>query len=184
MSPRTADEPRAFTGDEFVRGAGIAYVLFQPIGALVFSVGMILEVSPGAQPNVVGTIFGGALLWLVPGLLVSGLVTLLGMPLAYLLGRRMRRVDRDWIHVLAFFGYGLAVGLAVEYVFSIGSGNPFGTLLQPWSMMRADSWASGVVVSLGWLITSRAALARDRQGAAVALPPSANDPLPPTVGGA
>ncbi|QDZ15058.1 hypothetical protein [Humibacter ginsenosidimutans] len=158
--PRDKEHPRAFRTSEFFRGVAIAYAVFQPIGAVILGVGSGLGNPSYPDGGIGAALLAGALFWLIGGVVVSAVATVVGVPFAYLLGRSLIRVRHDWVHVLAFLAFGLSLGLAIEYVFSFGSG-PFGTLLDAWSPLRAYTWACGFVVVVGWWTTSRLALSKD-----------------------
>lgn len=138
-SLRTHAFPRNFDAAEFWRGAFIAWAVFQPIGIAVLA-WSIVDWPVGAD-GAAALIGAAAYYWLIGGVVTTAVVTLLGAPLPYGIGRLLRGIRQDWIHAAAFLAYGVVVGCV--------------------------ALGAGVAVALGWLITSRIALAADRKRLAV-----------------
>ena len=99
-------------------------------------------------------------------MVTTAVVTLLGAPLAYGIGRLLRGIRQDWIHVAAFLAYGVVVACVALWVLSHPPGSAPASL-DLWSPIGGDVLGAGVAVALGWLITSRIALAADRKRLAV-----------------
>lgn len=147
-SPRTTAEPMAFTRAEFVRGAIAAWVLFLLLHQFV----LLFRVS----------YFGFlALYWTFPW---SVAMLLLGSPVAYALGRALRRQARVVWHFLAFTVLGLVVGAA---------GTAGAIWIPVWNVdaqRLGDDGSLAVLVAvsaapavaLGWWFTAGRALALDR----------------------
>lgn len=152
--PRTDELPMAFTTWEFIRGALIAYGLF-----LAFTA--------------VGWIWGGplasffALVFAAP--VALGTLLLVGVPLALLAGRLLRRVSAVPVHLTWFGTIGLLTGFAGVLLFlSVYDSRSM------WTWPHAPDFtllaaAPGLAifqalltvpsVMLGWRITSKRALA-------------------------
>lgn len=145
-SPRTAEFPRAFTLGEFARGAGLAFLWFQPAVIIAAAIGSAVE--------------GGAdfeLLFIIPvaGAPTGFVATVLGSPAAFLIGFVLRRQARDAVHVIAFAAYGALVGTVT--VFIIG-GHQFDA-----ATTLTYGIPAAAAVALGWWSTSRLALRKDRR---------------------
>ncbi|GAA4193440.1 hypothetical protein GCM10022288_27270 [Gryllotalpicola kribbensis] len=153
-SPRTAELPRAFTLGEFVRGAGLALLWFQPLVAIS---GVIGSLSDG------GSDIEYAFVIPVAGLHLSVIATVLGSPAAYAVGFALRRQGRDAAHLAAFVLYGALVGIVMLEAMGIygQSELPF-----PWDTTFIYGIPSALAVALGWWTTSRLALRKDRALAA------------------
>ena len=161
-SPRTPQEPMAFTPIEFGRGAVLAWCVFMALllGALiVFALGDLVREGIHGDTVHVESSLGIALLVVVyAGFLggAMGLVAMaLGMPFAWLLGRSLRRVRRTVVHVLAYAAFGaLAGSLAVGALHLSGA-----HLLGPLAISLG-----GVLIAVptGWWFSARRALREDR----------------------
>jgi hypothetical protein len=125
-SPRSERYPNAFTYDELLRGAALAYVFFQLMGmVIVFWIGTIDGVVVGLQTHPVswaeapvmglGYAFGAGVI----GLPVSFASLAVGSIGAKGLGMLLRRVRGDRVHVAAFAGYGVVIGAATFVVFDL-----------------------------------------------------------------
>lgn len=141
-SPRTDTEPMAFTGWEFFRGAVTAWWVFLPTLA-------VLHIWLGAWALIVVL---NALTWSF-GALVAG------APLAWMLGRMLRRVPRVGIHLLAFAVLGAIVGVATTWVAIATMSGPRTTGVAVLAALHVI--AATVAVGIGWWSTARRALRED-----------------------
>lgn len=173
VSPRTSGEPKAFTLAEFTRGALLAFLVFQPMGIVIaFVSGAIVpmglpagSVSNVAQASLnfglIAVIFGAII-----GLPCSIAALVVGAPGAYVLGRLVRRVRADGIHLLLFGLFGLVLGAitmsASDAVLAmiVGSG-PQAPGLNDVPRDVPFSCASGAAVAIGRLLALRRARKSD-----------------------
>lgn len=116
LTPRTADEPMAFTRDEFWRGAMRAWGAFLVlllIGEIVASV--VSDVTYAAQSDV-AHMSSVSILPIVLGMslliggTVSGASLLLGIPLARRMATALRRQRRISVHVACYAVFGFVFG--------------------------------------------------------------------------
>lgn len=146
-SPRTPAEPMAFTRAEFWRGAYAAWWMY--LIALV-----ICCVASGGGYGVAAVPYA---------LLIGGPIALVAMyvfsPLAYVLGRSLRRVSAPGCHLLLFGMLGLITGVATMGVFGLVGGLPPGSGAFFWIFAAP----AGLTVPFGWWFTARQALRRDRR---------------------
>lgn len=165
-SPRTEDEPMAFTRDELGRGAFCAWGIFMGLmlGGLIIwmlagSALTAMSFSPMSWWNsLVGTL---VLVFIYAGIIggvTSLLVMALGIPVAWLLGRALRRVTAYGIHLLVYSGLGIVVGIAAMWAVSLLV--PGGVIENPIGWIVAAS--AFVAVPLGWWVAARSALLEDR----------------------
>lgn len=159
-SPRTTELPMAFTRWEFWRGAYAAYAAY-----LVW-----LLLSPllwGVSAGGIGFVVVMAMYSLVIGGAVAFVAMLAASPLAWLLGRSLRRVRPISAHLAAFAALGALVGWVALEAWAWGSSGghaPLDQALLPYGVPAA------VAVPLGWWFTARRALRADR-GLTPARPP-------------
>jgi len=116
VQPQTPASPWAFSVPEFVRGAIIAWAAFVVVASLTH--GSILawdfaRASDEQSPltTLLASIYLAvfSLPWMLPWT-VAGLV--IGAPIAFGIGRLLRRERRRAVHLLAFATLGFLVGLA------------------------------------------------------------------------
>ncbi|AYG04941.1 hypothetical protein [Gryllotalpicola protaetiae] len=149
-SVRAVDLPRAFTFGEFTRGAALAWAWFQPC---VIATGAIIGAfTEGPSGVTLG------LLPVVIGLPFTVVTTVVGSPIAYLLGRALERRRGDVIHLAAFAAYGMVLGAVVPMIVL---GSPLGGD----AIALMCGTAGAFALPLGWWTTSRIALRDDRRGA-------------------
>lgn len=116
LSPRTPDQPMAFTRDEFVMGAVSSWLFF--LGLLT-----VTEVAIAVVSDVMASVRGdssgfSSLGLLVPVLLislliaapVSGIATLLAAPAIRRVAWRLRARRSPWLHAAVHAAFGAAVG--------------------------------------------------------------------------
>lgn len=144
LSPRTSAEPMAFTVDEFLRGAIVAWLWFIGLSTIVWFI-----VSPAIA--LVAAVF--SLPWSIGGLLAFLLP-------ARVLGWSLRRVATVWVHVVAFAVLGVAIGPVMTIVFSsLTSSSGYDS----WSMtMIVNLLASACAVPLGWSHAYRRGVRNDQ----------------------
>lgn len=150
----------AFTWLDVLAGGVRAWMLFMAL-LLVLCVAIVLSLPAGAggiRPESLGATVsatGGVLLWV---LFVGGVASLcvmsVGLPLAWLFARVLRRTRSVPAHVVAWAVFGLLVGPSVVGLFCALSGSfyPFDSPALPISAAL-----TGVSVLFGWWRTFRAA---------------------------
>jgi len=167
-SPRTPEQPMAFTVGEFKGGVFRAWGWF-----LLFSLPAFLFVPSGlgwngVYGNPVESLLMGIPLALVVFLPIgfplvvlpwSIAAVILGSPFAYILGISLRRVRALWVHVAAFTVLGVAISVATAAIAVI-------TEFIPAPAMVGFVLASGIAVPLGWYRIARRALENDEIAAA------------------
>lgn len=159
-SPRTASEPMAFTTSEFVRGALSAWWMF-----LVVLTAVHIWLGPIAF----------IVAWYAAPWSIGALVA--GAPLAWALGRMLRRDPDVRVHFAAFLALGLVVGGTTTWL-AIAAGVGGGaTGLAFYAALHVV--AAAIAVPLGWWRVARTALRSD--GATVEAAPST---APPAADGA
>ncbi|UOQ90740.1 hypothetical protein MUN74_07510 [Agromyces endophyticus] len=147
----------AFTFGEFARGAMWAWWTFQWV-YLLANLAVDVVVAFFAH----GSSMSLGLFWSVFAFLWSvGALLLLGGPLAWLLGRSLRRVPRSFWHLIAFGALGLVVGAVTTLVATQWFG-----FWPVWSSLSAMSTAiaavsTAIAVAFGWRRTAKRALAGD-----------------------
>lgn len=116
-STRDGNEPMAFTGREFLRGAIFAVLSFALLFPLATLLPGVTETMSGGAPPQWKELFSYLLLTTgYSGLAASVFCAFVGAPLAYLLGRLLRYQSNVWLHRLAFFTLGLLSGAIGAYV--------------------------------------------------------------------
>ncbi|HWS50984.1 MAG TPA: hypothetical protein VN241_08240 [Microbacterium sp.] len=164
FSPRTTQEPMAFTRDELGRGAWYAWIIFMILMLVGLNALVFVSIGPSAfaMPSFSGmlltsltmvTIYAG-----VAGGAVSLLVMSLGLPLARLLGRALRSVSSLGIHFAVYLAFGVCIGGATVAIASTLTGLP---IAQNW-FGAVLGVAAAVSVPAGWSLTVRRALREDR----------------------
>lgn len=174
-SPRTAEMPMAFRYDELFSGAMIAAFTFAavaPVVGILWLFGWTL-ISGGRIDGQLFAVF----FWYLPAVLVMLVPSLIAavaeLPIAWLLGRALRRERRRRMHLLAFAALGavstvlwaVVFGLAVTSAWShpgdldyiIGIVLPLGVTAAP---------AGAGAAAFGWHRAMRQALADDAEVAA------------------
>ena len=174
VSPRTADEPMAFTLGELWRGGLYAWLFF--LMALCLWILAPMAVAPGAYMSFdLGGLFILTFYILLFGGPISGFAFVLATPLAGALGTRLRRVRSRWIHLLTFAGYGALIGGTVGILYALVLGpsgeNAFASILY---FVAMSAGLTAVAAALGWLVTVQQAFRKDAKLAAEAA--GAKDP--------
>lgn len=150
-SPRTPEEPMAFTRDELLGGCLRVWVIFMVL-LLVFSLLYSLPLG-GIAGLAFGIVLGGYAVAL--GGPIALVVTVTALPLCWVIGRALRRRPRILMHLLVYTALGTAAAGAATAVMWLMFGSiPFFALL--------PSSAALVSVPLGWWLTERKALRRDK----------------------
>lgn len=159
---RTDAEPMAFTGKEFARGAFAAWLTFMVLLLSTLIVTAILESGePWGSP--LSMIFVYLVYGIPIGALVSAVVALLMSPVAWAIGRGLRRQPRLLMHLAAYLLLGAAIGLLLVFGSAVVSRGDVGELLSNWFPWFAAA-ACAVSVAAGWAWTVRQAVReRDRR---------------------
>lgn len=173
-SPRTAKEPMAFTRDELLRGAFCAWGIFMAL--MLGSLTTWILAASTARSSLSTTswqcVVGFLLMVGIPAVLVGGvsslLVMALGLPVAWSLGRALRRVAALEIHLLVYSALGVVIGAAAVVVLS-SSPFPGDVTAEPigWTVAVAVVVAlpAAVAVPAGWWLSARSALRENRWSA-------------------
>lgn len=116
MNPQSA--AGAFTRDQLWRGAlhaWLGFVTLLTIAAFVWAA--LASMRPFTPPSVGAAVYAAG--WVAAGGgVVSIFVTVLGLPVAALVGYALRGVRRRWVHLSAFAAFGIAIGAAVVSIFT------------------------------------------------------------------
>lgn len=150
-SPRTADEPMAFTQDEMWRGAGAAWITFTVLTGFAsgFACAALMPGSSWSSALLSGLV--GFLAAIIIGGGTSFGVLILAIPVVLLIGRALRLTRRSSVHVMIYATLGAGVGASVAGI--ILAYNPgYGTALVPISIALTTP-----PVIFGWLLASREA---------------------------
>lgn len=148
-SPRTPEEPMAFTRSEFWRGALSAWCVFVVLLTAALILLAVVQSSPSWGPPL--SMIAVYLMFGVPvGSIVAAIVTVVAAPGAWLLGRGLVRCRRIPLHVAAYFAFGFVIGFLVLLVTTMSSGTePLYALSHP------DAWGmpvlGGLAVTGGWV---------------------------------
>lgn len=170
-SPRSAEEPLAFTPGELWRGAGFAWCSFMILLAGGFLIAMVFDMilsTTGPEAEYIDVelmltmnFFLFAMVLLVGG--ACGIVVAAGGALvAWFLGRGLRRIRPMTVHLLVYTALGAAVGALAVWTMSFDEG-AFWTV-GPYTWIIGVSAA--LAVPLGWWFSARLALRADRRAAA------------------
>lgn len=155
VSPRTADEPMAFTVDEFLRGTVAAWLWFNALFTVALGIG-----QAATQSDVWGPWWSGIvmiLVWSVPiALIASGIVTLLCCGAAWWLGRALRRERSYLTHAACYAGLGWLIGAIVVGLWMALATHTVPDLLN-WFALIVQACSAGAV-ALGWTWTVRHSL--------------------------
>ncbi|KRA23413.1 hypothetical protein ASD65_02510 [Microbacterium sp. Root61] len=152
VSPRTEDEPMAFTRDELTAGGLCVWVTYVILLLVALTVTMIVASFTAFDR----TTFPQSLLALPLVLFMAGffggcisfVVMLIGLPLAWLIGRGLQREPLIGIHLLAYTVLGTVVATTA---FLLLSATAWGTFLAPASFLGLIIAMPAVVaVPLGW----------------------------------
>lgn len=146
MSVRTPAEPMAFAGSEFIGGLlrvwlGCLLLIFVP--ALILT-GFALTI---------------AFPFLVIALVPITLAVLVFAPVAFVLGRSLRRIERRGVHIAAFTALGLVSGFLTVFVFAWSTTGNLEAFAYP--AFLPFYAVPAIIVPLAWALTSRSALKRD-----------------------
>lgn len=163
-SPRTAEEPLAFTPLELTKGAmwtWLAFLVILELGLTVCAITIQVGMPSGAF------LATGYMMVLVLGyatLYVGGiglLVTVALTPVAWMLGRMLRRQRSVPLHLLAYTALG---AVAAEVAASCLTGRVWDVTNALQDPMVAVCFIAAVIsVPLGWWLTARVALKDDQE---------------------
>ena len=177
MSVRSAEEPMAFDSGEFWRGAILALIFFLLLAPwALIAQGAIETIAHGGAPDSPWSSIP-ILLFYVPAFAAPwalGALFVVGAPMAFALGRALRREARRGPHLIAFGALGAVVGAATTILWQLWSRMPAPgvtivyQVARPWwaeadwAMVAGMSAATATAVLAGWLVTVRRALRADR----------------------
>lgn len=166
VSPRSADEPMAFSKDEVWAGGGWAWLAFNILLVTVMSIvsiwSEVAAASNGSTGMGVGTVVFVVFYTLLIGGAVALCVMLIGLPGAWFVGRRLRRVASVPTHVVVHGTLGALLGVIVfgVYVVTIGQGRVLDALDTP--LLSVTVALTSVSVVFGWWMASRRARSERR----------------------
>lgn len=160
QSPRTDEEPFAFTRDELWSGAGWTWVAFTALLLVITGAAMLWSTlaepaTPGWGPRA-GLLLVVQFWVLVIGGSVSFAVIIVALPLAMLVARGMRRIRSVRVHLTVFAALGASVGVLVLGVGASGNVDPAGFFWNP-ILLPATLSITTTSVAFGWLRASRQA---------------------------
>lgn len=164
-SPRTTDEPMAFTRDELTRGAWYTWFIFIAlvfVGLTIILEASIADASLSTSSDQTMMFIGLILLSLVVTVFVAGPISLFvmvaGVLVAWPIGHLLRRTRAIALHISAYVALGLPVGAIGMWLISVILG---GTSFFAVPTSIVVSAASVIAVPAGWWFTFRRALADD-----------------------
>ncbi|MDD7930006.1 hypothetical protein PUW81_006215 [Microbacterium sp. NM3R9] len=142
-SPRTDDEPFAFTRAEFLRGAGRAWLRTT---LLLIAVWATATIGVGIVATFV----------ILPS---SAVAIVVGAPGAYAIGRRLRTSSRVRLHVTAFAAYGalLAVVVTAGYILTTATAD-LAALSASWWMFLVNVPVTAFGLANAWFATAKRAV--------------------------
>lgn len=165
QSPRTADEPMAFTPLDLAKGAlwaWLAFMILLELGLMVFAI-----IAQASAPSGAFLATGYAIILMLgySALYAGGIgmvVTVVVTPVAWMLGRMLRRHKAIRLHLLAYTALGgMIAGLAAGYLTAIG----WNVAIAVQHPVVAICFAATVIsVPIGWWISARGALRDHRAG--------------------
>lgn len=160
---RTADQPMAFTPDEMLRGALIAWGTFLALLAAGFVVlGLASSLSSGRlDPGAVGPFIMLMLFALFLAAIASGVVMSFGLLLIRAIASSLRTVRSFAAHLAVYSFLGILIGFL--YLAVVTSGHPFEvmTFLPGSALVAYPALAAAVALPFGWWWTARRALRDD-----------------------
>lgn len=160
---RTVDQPMAFTPDEMLRGALIAWGTFLALlaaGLVVLGLGTALS-SGRLDLGGVGPFIMLVLFVLLLAAIASGVVMSFGLLLVRAIARSLRTVRSFTAHLAVYSFLGILVGFL--YLAVVTSGRPFGVMefLPGGAVIAYPALAAAVALPFGWWRTARRALRED-----------------------
>lgn len=170
-SPRSAEEPMAFTPGELWLGAGFAWCAFMILLGGGFLIAMVVEMvlsrtGPEAAYFDIDFALTMNVLIFAAVLLVAGAVGLVaaavGALVAWAIGRGLRRVRPMYVHLLVYAALGAAVGTLAVWIMSLDEGAFWTAGPYTWIIVVAATLA----VPSGWWLSARLALRGDGRAAA------------------
>lgn len=165
-SPRSAEEPMAFSAGELWRGLAFAWCIFMVLLMGYLLIMMIVEAAttPSGSADASGWL---VLLFLVivasAGAWALG-AALLGAPVAWLVGRSLRRVRQVPVHLLVYAAFGAVIAVVAVLILNLDDGALWHEPGFQWFIGAAATLA----VPLAWWFTLRLALRADRRAVATA----------------
>ncbi|MBX3103941.1 MAG: hypothetical protein KF867_03105 [Cryobacterium sp.] len=169
VSKRSQEAPMDFTFGELSKGALDAWLIFNlllPFGVTIWE---WFAAGPAAQaftllPLFIMTLIVGGIISLPSSLLVDFVI---GVPLAYGIGKMLRKVKKIWIHLPSFLVLGIAVGVSAGYLswrllwgrndsMSSGNDSAFGI-----AFVVTLTLLTAISVLLGWFLAYSRAMRSD-----------------------
>lgn len=139
----------SFTGPEFLRGAiftVLSFTLGFPLSTLIPGVAEVLR---GGSPAPAKTL---ALYLLLStgytGLVATASCAVIGAPLAFLVGRLLRRQPNRWLHRVCFSLLGVVIGAAESTVVLLPLSSEFNEL--PGTLIPSTAALTALTVWAGW----------------------------------
>ncbi|MGL3150643.1 hypothetical protein ACSS7Z_09785 [Microbacterium sp. A82] len=153
VSPRTVEEPMAFTDGEFRQGAFAAWISFMLLLVSMLIVTAVLNSGlPWGPPLAMITLY---LMFGVPvGGAVSAVVTLIAAPILRLIARRLARSPRIIVHVAVYTAFGVLLGFVVLSAGVLITRGSFAYVFSTWFPAMVATMCALSVVS-GWAWTAR-----------------------------
>ena len=152
-SPRDAPTDRApmeFTSRQFWRGAWAAWVIFMALLVLWLIVTGLVQADALWGPP--GSMIMVSLIYGVPiGGLVSALTLLVGAPVSWQIGRRLRHIERMSIHLVAHAAAGAVLGALVALALgALSNARAMETLASAFGVMMMSACALSVAGGWTW----------------------------------
>lgn len=155
----TAAEPMAFSGVEVVKGAIWTWLSFMVVLEMGMAIYMIVQTSEATSETfLAGAYFAVLVLGYVAiyGGLVSLLATIVLTPVAWVIGRMLRRQRSLGLHLLVYTALGCTVAALVIAVISGFGGDIPSALKDP--VVAIVLIATVTCVPTGWWLAARGAL--------------------------
>ncbi|MFY9712549.1 MAG: hypothetical protein WAK00_03660 [Microbacterium sp.] len=164
LTPRSPEEPMAFTPGEARRGAIAASVIFTLLLTLYVIGGTVVsEFTTGA--TVIVTLLLSSVALVVAGLF-SLIIAFVLLPLAMLIGRALRRIRPIGIHLATYAVLGASLGTIIGgliYGGMFSAANVEVALSAVLVTALFFGVITGLAVPLGWWFSARRALRDDRR---------------------
>ena len=124
---RSADEPFAFSRDEWLFGAFQSWLAFVVLACAAMVAWSVFPSLPTRFDGLAWVPMIVAMTAIIGGT-VSFAVMLIGLPVAYALGRALRRTTSTAVHLTTYAGLGAAIGTLALGVFWLAVGAPWPAL--------------------------------------------------------
>lgn len=160
---RTREEPMAFTRDEFGRGAWWSWFTFMTLLGFGLSAYSI-SIQASASSDSLVVVLYVMVLFLGYGALIGGVVSLTVMivlsPVAWMIGRALRRARALALHIAVYTLLGVAIAALAVAALLVYGWDPGATLGNP--VILICLVATVASVPTGWWISAHRALREDR----------------------